>query len=71
MDYIDIDGMSKYLLRMLAVPATTIRGEDEVNAIREQRQAQQQQAMENQQAQQFMEAAGQAAPALRAADAVE
>jgi len=71
MDYIDIDGMSKYLLRMLAVPATTIRGEDEVNAIREQRQAQQQQAMENQQAMQYMEAAGQAAPALRAADAVE
>jgi hypothetical protein len=69
MDYIDIDGMSKYLLRMLSVPATTIRGDDEVAAIREQRQQQQAEAMQNQQTMQFMEAAGQAAPALRAADA--
>jgi hypothetical protein len=71
MDYIDIDGMSKYLLKMLSVPATTIRGDEEVLAIREDRQAQQQQMMENQQAMQYMEAAGQAAPALRAASAVE
>jgi len=71
MDYIDIDGMSKYLLRTLAVPATTIRGEQEVAEIRQQRQAQQQQAMENQQAAQLLQSAGQAAPALRAADAME
>jgi hypothetical protein len=69
MDYIDIDGMSKYLLRMLSVPATTIRGDEQVAAIREQRQQQQAEAMQNQQTMQFMEAAGQAAPALRAADA--
>jgi hypothetical protein len=71
MDYIDIDGMSKYLLRTLAVPATTIRGEQEVAEIRQQRQAQQQQAMENEQAAQLLQSAGQAAPALRAAETLE
>jgi hypothetical protein len=71
MDYIDIDGMSKYLLKTLSVPATTIRGEEEVAQLREQRAEQQRQQMESQETMQFMEAAGQAAPALKAAGAVE
>lgn len=66
MDYIDIDGMSKYLLKVLAVPATTIRGSEQVEQIRQQRAAQQQQMMEQQQAIQTAEAAGAAAPALKA-----
>jgi hypothetical protein len=66
MDYIDIDGMSKYLLKVLAVPASTIRGNDEVSSIRQQRQDVQESQEANQEAIQFMEAAGQAAPAYRA-----
>jgi len=66
MDYIDTDGMAKYLLKMLSIPATTVRGNEEVAEIRAQRQEAQQAAQEEQQAAQFMEAAGQAAPAVRA-----
>ena len=66
MDYIDIDGMSKYLLKVLAVPASTIRGNDEVSSIRQQRQDVQESQEANQEAIQFMEDAGQAAPVYRA-----
>jgi hypothetical protein len=66
MDYIDIDGMAKYLLKTLGVPATTIRGVDQVTQIREDRQAEQQAAQEAQETVQYMEAAGKAAPAYRA-----
>jgi hypothetical protein len=66
MDYIDIDGMSKYLLKVLGVPATTIRGNDQVAEIRAERQEAQAAVEEQQQAVQLMEAAGQAAPAYRA-----
>ena len=66
MDYIDIDGMSKYLLKVLGVPATTIRGNDQVAQIRQNRQEAEEAAAEQQQTVQLMEAAGQAAPAYRA-----
>lgn len=66
MDYIDTDGMAKYLLKMLSIPATTVRGNEEVAEIRAQRQEAEQAAQAEQQAAQFMESAGQAAPAVRA-----
>ena len=66
MDYIDVDGMSKYLLKVLGVPATTIRGNDQVAQIRQNRQEAEEAAAEQQQTVQLMEAAGQAAPAYRA-----
>lgn len=65
-DYVDIDGMAKYLLKTLAVPATTVRGEEQVAEIREQRAAQQQQMQEMQEAQMAAEAAGAAAPMVKA-----
>jgi len=71
MDYIDIDGMAKYLLKTLSVPATTIRGDEEVMMLRQQRQQAQQEQAQNQETMQYMEAAGQAAPALKAAGSVE
>ena len=67
LDYIDVDGMSKYLLKTLSVPATTIRGESEVESIREERRAQQQQMQEQQEAQALARAAGDAAPFIKAA----
>ncbi|BAQ86504.1 head-tail connector protein [uncultured Mediterranean phage uvMED] len=68
LDYIDVDGMSKYLLRMLSVPATTVRGEEQVAQIRQERAEQQQQMAEQQEAIQAAEAAGAAAPMIRAAN---
>jgi|TARA_R100000149_G_scaffold65612_1_gene40732 hypothetical protein len=67
LDYIDVDGMSKYLLKTLSVPATTIRGESEVERIREERREQQEQMQEQQEAQALARAAGDAAPFIKAA----
>ena len=66
MDYIDIDGMARYLLKTLSIPASTIRGNFEVDQLRQERQAAQEAAQADQQTLQLMEAAGQAAPAYRA-----
>lgn len=66
MDYIDIDGMAKYLLKTLSIPATTIRGNEQVEQLRQQRQQAQEAAQAQQEAAQFMESAGQAAPAIKA-----
>ncbi|HAW74458.1 MAG TPA: hypothetical protein DCW74_01840, partial [Alteromonas australica] len=67
LDYIDVDGMSKYLLKTLSVPATTIRGQSEVDEIRQKRQVEQEQITEQQQAQALARAAGDAAPFIKAA----
>lgn len=69
-DYIDPDGLTKYMIRALTVPASAIRGDEEVTLLREERAEQQQAMMEMQQAMQAAEAAGNAAPAVRAVDAV-
>ena len=66
MDYVDSDGISKHLIKILGVPATAIRGDREVAMIRAQRQEQQAQAAEQAELMQSAEAAGNAAPALRA-----
>ena len=65
-DYIDADGLAKYLMNTLSVPATTIRGEQEVTEIRETRAEQQQAAMQQQQQLQAAEAMGAAAPMVKA-----
>ena len=65
-DYIDVDGMAKYLLKTLSVPATTIRGESQVEEIRAQRAEQQQAMAEQQEVAQYAEAAGSAAPMVKA-----
>ena len=71
MDYIDSDGISKHLIKVLGVPATAVRGDREVTIIRNQSQAQQQQMMEQEQLMQTAEAAGNVAPMVRAIDAAE
>jgi hypothetical protein len=68
LDYIDADGMAKYLLKTLSIPATTIRGDGEVAQMRSIRQQQQAQAAEQQQIMQLAEAAGNAAPMVRAVE---
>lgn len=65
-DYIDADGLAKYLMNTLSVPATTIRGDQEVNAIRESRADQQQADQLQQQQLQTAEAMGAAAPMMKA-----
>jgi hypothetical protein len=68
-DYLDSDGLTKHMVKALSVPATAIRGDEEVAEIRQRRAALQQQQAELMQAQQVAEAAGNAAPALRAVNA--
>ena len=71
MDYVDSDGISRHLIKILSVPAMAVRGDQEVAVLRAQR-AQQQAAMaEQQQLMQTAEAAGNAAPMVRAIDAGE
>lgn len=65
-DYIDADGMTKYILDTLAVPASTVRGVQEVEEIRGQREQAAQQEQEMAQMAQAAQAMGQAAPALKA-----
>ena len=64
-DYVDMDGLAKYIIRVLGVPASTIKSDQQVAQEREARQQQQQMA-EQQEALQTAEAAGKAAPALKA-----
>lgn len=64
-DYIDADGLAKYLMNTLSVPATTIRGEEEVSEIRENRAQQMQAEQARQQDMQTAEAMGAAAPMMK------
>lgn len=66
MDYIDMDGMAKHLIKVLSIPAVAIRGDEEVETLRQQRAQQQQQQMEMAQEAQQLQAVGQAAPAIQA-----
>ena len=65
-DYVDMDGLAKYVIRILGVPASTIKSDQQVAQEREARQQMQQQMAEQQEALQTAEAAGKAAPALKA-----
>lgn len=71
MDYVDSDGISKHLIKILGVPATAVRGEREVALIRARRQQQEAAMMQQQELMQTAEAAGNAAPMVRALDAAE
>jgi len=64
-DYVDADGMAKYLMHTLSVPATTVRGETEVAQRREERKQMEQQAMQQQQMLAEAQAMGQAAPGMK------
>ena len=65
-DYIDMDGLVKFVTRTVGVPASVLRAEGEVMAMREERAAAQAQQAELDQASQVADAAGAAAPALKA-----
>ena len=67
-DYMDTDGMVKYLIKVLGVPASVVRGEDEVYQVRTERAQQQAQQQQMAEMAQMAEAAGNAAPALNAVD---
>jgi len=66
LDYLDTDGLAKYVQKTLGLPAKIIRSDAEVSQVRKQRQQQQQQAAEQQQALQEAQAAGAAAPMVKA-----
>jgi len=68
LDYIDVDGLAKYLLKTLSIPATTVRGDMEVQEMRSRRQEQQIAASQQQELMQLAEAAGNAAPMVRAVE---
>jgi hypothetical protein len=70
-DYMDTDGMVKYLIKVLGVPASTVKGEAEVEEVRTQRAEQQAQQQEMAQMMQMAEAAGNAAPAVKAVGALD
>ena len=62
MDYIDDNGMVKQIIEILGIPATCIKSDAEVQQLREERAAEQQAAMEQQQMLAETQAAKQAAP---------
>lgn len=64
LDYLDTDGLAKHVIKVLGIPASVVRGENEIAILREDRAAQQQQQQEMQQTMQMAQAAGQAAPAM-------
>ena len=66
MDYIDMDGMAKHLIKVLAIPAVAIKSDEQVAQLRMQREEQQQAMAEQQQQQQVMETASKAAPMMKA-----
>ena len=65
-DYVDMDGLVKFVARTVGVPASVLRSETDVVNIREERQQAEAQQAEMMQAQQVAETAGAAAPALKA-----
>tara|TARA_B100001057_G_scaffold390071_2_gene397959 strand:- start:3298 stop:4950 length:1653 start_codon:yes stop_codon:yes gene_type:complete len=67
-DYIDLDGLASHIIKVTNVPATVVRGQNEVAQLRAQRQQQMQQQQQMEQQAMAAEAAGNAAPALRAVD---
>ena len=65
-DYLDSDNLIKELISSLSVPAKVIRSQEQVEEIRSQRAEQQAAAQQQQQLQQTAEAAGNAAPFVKA-----
>jgi len=71
LDYVDSDGLAKFMIRALGIPAQMVRGEREVAQMRQQRAEEQAKAQQMAEMSQVAEAAGNAAPALRAVDETE
>jgi hypothetical protein len=65
-DYIDFDGVAKHLIKVLGIPASAVKSDQDVFAAREERAAQQQEMMQQQQLAQGAEAMGKAAPMVAA-----
>ena len=66
LDYLDADGLVKYVQNTLGLPAKIIKSDAEVAQLRQERQQQQQAQAEQQQQMQQAEAAGAAAPMVKA-----
>lgn len=66
MDHIDADGISKHLIKILGVPATAVRSASEVAAMREEKAQAAAEQAEQQEIMQTAQAAGEAAPMLKA-----
>ena len=69
-DYLDTDGLAKHIIKVTGTPATVVRGDGEVLGLRQQRAQAMQAEAQLQAAQQMAEAAGNAAPAVRAVDEI-
>jgi hypothetical protein len=67
-DYLDVDGLTKYLINATGMPASVTRGDEAVAQLRRQRAQQEQQAAQQQQAAQTAENAGAVAPFIKAVD---
>ena len=65
-DYLDTDGLVQHIIRALSVPASVVRGEEEIFNIRQERVEQQNAMQQMQEAQMIAQAAGDAAPAVKA-----
>mgnify|MGYP003147860874 FL=1 len=65
-DWIDMDGLAKHAIKVLGIPASVVRGREEVTAVREEKQQQAAAEQQQMQAMQLAEAAGKAAPAVDA-----
>jgi len=66
MDYIDMDGMVKHLIKVLAIPAVAIKSDEQVAQVRQQREEQMKAMQEQQQEAQTMENMGNVAPMVQA-----
>jgi len=66
MDYVDTDKLVKHLVEILGVPSKVIRSDGEVEEMRNQRAQQQQAAAQQEEARADAQAAGQAAPMVKA-----
>ena len=69
-DFLDVDGLAKHIIKTTGVPASVVRGAEEVAVIREQKQQMQAQMAADQRTAMLAKAAGEAAPGVRAADDV-
>ena len=65
-DYLDADGLVNHLKDVIGLPAKILKSRAEVEQIREERKAQQEQMQQMQSEMQMAEAAGKAAPAIKA-----
>jgi hypothetical protein len=65
-DYLDMDGLAKHIIKVTGTPAVIVRGDAEVEEIREQKAEAAAQQQEMAMMQQVATSAGEAAPALRA-----